>query len=67
MPKKKKNKEKNMQMMKRILKVAYSTEVFSEKTICYDTTSYEYSAVYEFKDSYSEYSSYRQYEEEAWY
>lgn len=53
--------------MKNYMWYVYSTEVISANTVCYDTTSYDYSAIYEFKDSYSEYSSYRQYEEEAWY
>ena len=53
--------------MKNYMWYVYSTEVISANTVCYDTTSYDYSAVYEYKDCYSEYSSYRQYEEEAWW
>lgn len=37
--------------MSEFWKVAYSTEI---RTICYDTTDYDCSSIYEYKDSYAE-------------
>ena len=36
------------------VRTAYSTEVTSTRTICYDTTDYDCSSIYEYKDSYAE-------------
>ena len=52
--------------MNNFLKVAYSTEVFSEKAICYDTTSYDYSVIYEYKESYTEFHCECRFEDEGW-
>ena len=38
--------------MSEFMKIAYSTEI---RTICYDTTDYDCSSIYEHKDSYAEF------------
>ena len=37
--------------MSEFMRIAYSTEI---RTICYDTTDYDCSSIYEYKDSYAE-------------
>lgn len=41
--------------MNNFWKIANSTERVSDMMICYDTTSYDCSVIYEHRESYSEY------------
>lgn len=52
--------------MSNFLNVAYSTELFSTRVICYDTTSYDCSMVYEYEASYAEYRCECRFEDEGW-
>lgn len=48
---KQQNKPRGETKMSEFWKVAYSTE---NRTICYDTTDFDCSSIYEYKDSYAE-------------
>ena len=47
-------------------KVANSTEYSFEQKVCYDTTSFDSSTVYEYVESYTEYRFERQCETYGW-
>ena len=52
--------------MSNFMKLAYSTSYSAEMRICYDTTSYDFSAVYEHEASYAEFCCECQFEVEGW-
>ena len=52
--------------MNNFMKLAYSTSYSAEMRICYDTTSYDFSVVYEYRESYAEFSYECQCESERW-
>jgi len=47
-------------------KKANSTEFSIEQRVCYDTTSFDSSIVFEYEESYAEYRFERQFETDGW-
>lgn len=52
--------------MSNFMRIAYSTEIYAETMVIFDTTSYNCPAVYEYKASYAEFRCECQFENEGW-